>query len=136
LAPTLLSVIDAPASSAMQGRDISPLWSGRQAPARPVLCELLVENRNLRALRTNEWKVMLDQPRQTAFYFTLTSDADEQHPATKMTESFRAALKQLRDERDKSIEFGRRLDRGVDAIEIDEEMEKRLKALGYIKDED
>jgi len=135
LLPTLLSLAGVPLGSEVQGRDLSPLLRGKALPVQSALCELLVDDRDYRALRTNGWKVVLDRPAQRAFFHDLRADPRERRPLAQMTERFRAALTELRQVRNASIAFGQRLGRTADDAQLSDELEARLRSLGYLDDQ-
>jgi arylsulfatase A-like enzyme len=135
LLPTLLSLAGVPLGSEVQGRDLSPLLRGNTLPAQAALCELLVDDRDYRALRTNEWKVVLDRPARRAFFYDLRADPREQRPLAQMTERFQAALTELRELRNASIARGQRLDRTAGHAQLSDELQARLRSLGYVDDQ-
>ena len=135
LLPTLLSLAGVRLGSEVQGRDLSPLLRGETLPAQSALCELLVDDRDYHALRTNAWKVVLDRPRKRAFFYDLRADPREQSPLAVMSEQFRSGLGELRQLRKASITLGQRLGRAARDAQISEELETRLRSLGYIDDE-
>lgn len=71
LEPTILELLGLPPAEGLDGRTLSPLWSGREPDDRVAYMEALTPVLNfgwapLRALRTASWKV-IDSPRPEAY---------------------------------------------------------------------
>ncbi len=81
LVPTVLELLGLPPASGLDGRTLSPLWSGREKDDRVAYIEALTPVLNfgwapLRALRTSSWKV-IEVPRPEAY--DETHDPEESH---------------------------------------------------------
>jgi hypothetical protein len=118
----------------VQGRDIGPLLAGRALEPAPALCELLVERKDLRVLRTNELKAFRNAPSKKTGVFDLVNDPRE----TKVLhdEPSQRLLEELEKEIALAIEARKQIGQGVREIDVDAEMEERLRALGYVGEED
>ena len=67
--PTVLELAQVNWPIHVQGRDLSPVFERQKLIAEPALLELLVFTQRIRGLRTNDYKVLVDQNLgQTAFY--------------------------------------------------------------------
>lgn len=135
LMPTLLALSDTALDEPVQGRDLSALLSGSPAPAESALLELLVGDSRLRALRTNERKVMAVGPGQQLLY-DLVSDPAEASPVSDSPESARW-VRELRRARKRAVQFRDGLGaRAVERVEMDPDVREQLSSLGYLGDEE
>jgi len=138
LMPTFLAlagVRDGPPSS---GRDLRPALAGRELEERPALLELFADGRQFAALRTNAfkahslgWPARGDAPRE--FAFDLAVDPNEQQPLDVKSDA-RAlkGLSALRVMRSEVLELKSRIGTGAQAIDLDAEMQRKLRELGYL----
>lgn len=104
VAPTLLELAHVASPPGQNGRSLAPALRGGEAPARPVLVELLPDRqiqRNLIALVGGTWKVIWDREVDAWSLFSLDDPADAHNLARK--------------ERARLLELQRRLAEQVDA---------------------
>ena len=127
--PTLLSVAGLRRQPKMQGRSLLPLLTGGSLEPADAFSELLVDGRSFRALRTLEWK-WVDPGEGLPAAFDLTEDPNERRPIMA-EESVRIGKVRLRNLARTCLEFRSEVG-GVEEIELDEEMLKRLGDLGYL----
>jgi arylsulfatase A-like enzyme len=132
LMPTLLSLAGVPLNTVVQGRDLAALLRQGKLPSEAALCELLVDRQNRYALRTNEWKVIIDDDRQQVAYFDLRASPDERYSTAQTAERVGSALAELKRVRDASIALRQRIGGGVHDVQVGEEMRRQLESLGYI----
>jgi len=78
LLPTLLSAAGISKQPSVQGRDVMALLRGERMPEAPALCELFVDKRDVRALRTNTFKVV--EHRHATVGYDLAQDPGEERP--------------------------------------------------------
>ncbi len=132
--PTILTFAGVEKQPAVQGRDIGPLLAGRKLEPATALCELLVDRKDLRVLRTNELKAFRNAPSKKTGVFDLVDDPKE----TKVLHDERAArlLAELEKEIAAAIAARQQIGKGVREIDVDAEMKERLRALGYVGGED
>lgn len=138
LMPTLLAVAGARDVPLMSGRDLRPLLAGRKLEERPALLELHADGKQFAALRTNDFKVLSQgkTPRGDAlpdYAFDLASDPREQRPLDlkldgRATKGFAA----LREVRKHVIELRERIGASAESVDLDEQMQRRLRELGYL----
>jgi len=133
LMPTLLSVAGIRRQPKMQGRSLVPLLVGETLEPADALSELLVDGRSFRALRTLEWK-WIDPGQGIPAAFDLAQDPKERQPIMA-EEQVRLGKVRLRNLARTCLEFRQELG-GVEPIELDDEMLKKLTDLGYMGDED
>jgi len=135
LLPTLARAARVPETLAVQGRDLTPLLEGGTLPPRDALAELLLDRRSLRALRSNERKVVQAREGGPVRVFDLVADPGERTPLDPVrgagdARSPRAALE---DATARMQRFRSALaDRGADSIELTPELEEQLRSLGYL----
>jgi arylsulfatase A-like enzyme len=134
--PTILSLAGIPPLGPMQGRDLTPLMDGEALPAQPALLELLCRGQRLRGVRTNEYKLLVDERTGQAGLFHLAADpaesvlvsADGVHG--KEVDALLANLRRVVDEsetwRNDNWGGSRRASR------IDGQLLRRLRSLGYV----
>jgi arylsulfatase A-like enzyme len=131
LMPTLLSLAGARRLPNSQGRSLAPLMLGESLPPEPALLELLVDRRQVRALREGGWKYLEPGDPTQQGGFDLTADPAEQvlHQAPP---NVREGILRLRSEVKSALEFRiKKVGRGTQAIEYSDEMLKALEGLGY-----
>jgi arylsulfatase A-like enzyme len=130
LMPTLLSAAGVTQQPSMQGRDVMALLRGERMPEAPALCELLVDKRNVRALRTNAFKV-IEHPHATVGY-DLVHDPGEERPIANMPQRVVDAQVAL----ERSIAAGRELRKKIGAsaepAAAAGDLQRRMHDLGYV----
>ena len=131
LMPTLLSLAGARRLPNAQGRSLAPLLLGGELPPEPALLELLVDRRQMRALRDDHWKYLdPGDPRLQGGYH-LTVDPNEQR-LEQAPPNVREGIVRLRDELKRAFEFRiKKVGKGTREIELSEDMRKALEGLGY-----
>ena len=127
--PTLLSLAGIPLPVEVQGRDLSPLMDGSSLPGEPALLELLVFGQQARALRTNSYKLLVDDLRKQTGFFDLQLDPNEtmnrgQDPRLQV------AMADLRSITRQSLD----LRRATRSAELSEALMDQLRSLGYTDD--
>ena len=141
LMPTLAAAAGWAPTLAVQGRDLAPLLAGEARPARSALTELLIDRGELRALRSNEQKVIEPVRGAPAVLFDLKLDPDESDPIHERSRERQGERKAAQAELDlavtRAFAFRDALERGVaDPIELTDEMATHLRSLGYLGEED
>jgi arylsulfatase A-like enzyme len=133
--PTILSLAEVPLPLLIQGRDLSPLLRGEELAPRAALAELLVDDRRIRALRSNGEK-LVSYGEERFQHFDLQQDPGEQEPLAKGSDRFAGAREALELATERALAFRERLgDRRAAEAPLDREMCERLKALGYLSPE-
>ena len=117
----------------VQGRDLYGLLSGGTLPPEPALLELLCRGQRMTALRTNEFKVMVDERTGQVGVFHLATDPMESMPTTDHSDRTTAMLSDLKQvvARSRSWELvgGARIQTSSNP---DKQLLRRLKSLGYL----
>jgi arylsulfatase A-like enzyme len=135
LMPTLLTLAGLELQPEVQGRDMSALLTGAPAGERlgiaPALCELLVDRRQMRALRTNEVKLVDPGFGRPAQLFDLASDPGELRPLSEDGPRGLAVTKELQRMTAEALQIGAGAGQGARKTEIDPELERMLRGLGY-----
>jgi arylsulfatase A-like enzyme len=141
LMPTLIRAAGVDSGPGVQGRDLGPLMAGGELAERDALAELLIDGQGLRALRSNKRKVIEVSRGGPAFFLDLL-----QHPGedswlrlgaemTAAEEQRRAqGQRELDSAVQRSMEFKGALEAGD--LELGDELNARLRALGYLGDDD
>jgi arylsulfatase A-like enzyme len=132
--PTLLACADAEDRPPMEGRDVTPLLRGEPMLSAPALCELLVGKNDVRALRTNAFKVVDWKDVPATFGYDLSHDPNEQRPL-RGGSSVAAAGRELEAQLESAAEFKRSHGLGATPIEAPHAVEHSLRTLGYIGDD-
>lgn len=133
--PTILALAGVRLDTKVQGRDISRLLRGDIQPAQSAICELLVNQGQTRALRTNRMKVVKDWRSSKWAYFDLEQDPREQRAIASSTGPAKALLEELEKTTRESLSlYVRRTHGKSQEVQISEEMLQRLRSLGYIDD--
>ena len=127
LMPTLLTLAGIERQPAVMGRDLTPLLLGDALPEAPALCELLVDGRAMRALRTDGFKSIAARGRVG---FDLADDPRELAPLRPPAPRVLAGLEELK----RQLQAARGFDAGsrAEAHEVDPEVLERLRGLGYV----
>lgn len=131
LLPTVLAMTGVPVPGPVSGRDISPLLSGGRLDEEPTLCELLVNRRDLRAMRTRERKLVAE--RGSSDLYDLAADPDELHPLDSSPPHGDAERTELARLLAAARTLARNEASGEDAAEAvpDARLRERLESLGY-----
>jgi arylsulfatase A-like enzyme len=116
----------------LQGRSLVPLLRGRTLPEEPALSELLVDGRDLRALRTRTHKLIADQRAGYAGWYDLVGDPGEQH-ALPDSPAAREALEQLAATTRGALDLRTRHALTPEPAELDALLRESLESLGYLK---
>jgi len=137
LLPTLAAAAGAPGPFAVQGRDLGPLFEGRTLAPKDALSELLIEGGRVRALRSNERKLIEMSRGGAAYLFDLRRDPKELNPIGPDdafgAEKRRAAQAELGAALERSSSFREMLgSTGAEALDLNAEVEAQLRALGYL----
>jgi arylsulfatase A-like enzyme len=130
LAPTLLARlgVEAPPELALDGRDLAPLWSGEAsvsdgrlffAEAAPSL-----DSDTLRSVTDGRYKLIRNLETGSAELYDLAEDPGEQHDLIGRESAVAAELGAALDRFSETQRLGR-------PLEIPEEMQEELRALGY-----
>jgi arylsulfatase A-like enzyme len=131
LFPTLLGAAGVSDPPRVQGRDIMPLLRGETLAAAPALCELLVDKKEARALRTNALKVFEFRLAHFTCGYDLVRDPREELRLAGDTPRVRTALGEL----ENTLEAGAKLRSEIGASEqptkAGEDIERRIHGLGY-----
>ena len=134
LMPTLLTAAGVSKRPRVQGRDLWPLIKGQSLPSEPALCELLVDKREYRAVRTSGFKVVRSHPSKALAGFDLSSNPKEAlvgqilEPDPRVVSGGRVLLA----ETERAREWLRTLGAGPKEIEMDPAMLENLRNLGYV----
>ena len=135
LAPTLYDILGITSDRPHSGRSLRPLLEGQPLPAESALAELLIRQMQVRALRTNEAKLIRAQPDQPGFLFRLPSDPGEREPlgVGSPHDSERVRLEEELSAVARQAEAIRaQLGAGaVEGADVSPELDSQLKGLGY-----
>jgi arylsulfatase A-like enzyme len=134
LMPTLLTIAGARRQPPTQGRSLVPLLLGQPMEPAPALLELLVDHKQLQALREPGWKFIdPGDPRYQGGY-DLTADPREQQ-LVQDPPNIREGIVRLRAEIRRAWEFRtRKVGQGTEEIELPPDIEQALRDLGYTGD--
>jgi len=137
LAPTLAAVAGYDDELELEGRNLLPLLEGGSVPAATALTELYSGGAEIRALRTLDAKLLLQDSRSEPLLFRLTEDPHELNPIGPGTEHeedrrryARELLEALEAAEVRRAALGLA---GSDPVQPNDEMLERLRSLGYIK---
>ena len=143
LMPTFASFAGFNGSLPSQGADISPLLAGRKMKPRDALSGLFIDGMSLRALRSNDRKVLRIQDDQPAVYVNLRKFPGEDfegmiYPDTPRGQKRRlAGQTELEEALRRSAQYKDLLGRRApNTIEIHPELESELEKLGYFGTEE
>jgi len=134
IAATILDYLGLPVNLPMHGRSLLPLLKGEEVEERnPLLLEL---EDKLRALRTNQYKLLFNVDHRQTVILDLDKDPKETHrdvitSLPEWSEVNREFYTRL--EADRILEEKYRKGETGHAVHLSEEQIERLKALGYIK---
>lgn len=128
LMPTLLALAGIGERPPMQGRDLGPLLRGDSLPPAPALLELLVDQNDVRGLRTREEKTIAWRQVGASAHYDLVRDPVELRPVSVKSPELSRGLLEL----DRAIReaAGFPSPRAVRA-HIGTDLERRLGILGY-----
>jgi arylsulfatase A-like enzyme len=132
LMPTLLGAAGVEPPAHVQGRDLAPLLAGESLSPEPALTELLLDGRQMRALRTPAFKVFDQGPDRPQAVFDLAADPAETTPLPVEGEVWVRAAGRLAVEIEVAGEIRRSIAAGADEIVLDDETRRRLESLGYL----
>lgn len=132
--PTLLTLAGVERQPRVIGQDLTPLLLGEAAPETPALCELLVDQRVARVLRTREFKTIRlgSGAEERVSGFDLASDPRELAPLRAKERATQQGLEVLERELQRAQSFRVGTSNEVD---VDPEVLERLRNLGYIGDD-
>jgi arylsulfatase A-like enzyme len=143
LMPTLAAMAGFRGEVPGQGRDLAPLLTGGAMPARDALSGLFIDGRSLRALRSNERKVIRLEDGGPSALVDLVANPQEDfrrmiYPDTPGgQERLRRGAEELERAARRAEELRVLLDRRPpDAIELPPGMLEELRGLGYIGEEE
>jgi arylsulfatase A-like enzyme len=134
LMPTLLACGGVEKRPDVQGRDITPLLRGEPMPPASALCELYVDKNDMRALRTNAFKVIEWAHARTVLGYDLAFDAHEQRPLAPELPQVATAHAELESALDSASAFKKRIGASASPLDLPHDVEHSLKALGYAGD--
>jgi arylsulfatase A-like enzyme len=132
LMPTVLALAGAAERPPTEGRDLAPVLRGDATTAiaaPPALSELLVDQNDVRALRTAETKVISWRHAGVSYLYDLVQDPREEHPLGPASPDFARALREL----DRAVAEAAAF-RGAGRAEptsIGPDLARRLGVLGY-----
>ena len=135
LMPTLLACGGVAKLPEVQGRDVTPLLRGEPMTPAPALCELYVDRNDLRALRTNAFKVVEWADQGTVLGFDLALDAHEQRPLPAELEPVASVHRGLEAALDAASAFKKRIGASALKLEMPAELGRSFGALGYAGDD-
>ncbi len=143
LMPTFASFAGFNGKLPSQGVDISPLLAGRSMPARDALSGLFIDGMSLRALRSNERKVLRIDDSQPSVFVNLAKYPKEEFQVMIYPESPRGQKRREAGQRELEAALRRAelfkeiLDRRApNSIELTEDMRAELSGLGYLGKDD
>ncbi|MGB5658852.1 MAG: sulfatase [Thermoanaerobaculia bacterium] len=126
--PTLAAAAGLAGDLETQGRDLSPLFRGADLAAVPSLSELTVDGHSLRALRTENQKLLQRDDAVPGWFYQLDTDRREMKPIL-----IDEVAGPMQAEVAKALELGSRLGLdSSDAVDLDDDLRERLEALGYL----
>lgn len=134
LGPTLLQLAGLPFRGFGVGRSLVPVVEGTErGPGRVAVSELFSVGHRLRALRTTDWKWLLNLNRNRSRFFDLRADPGELNPLSgertplgrAVSSTVPAVLKELEETRERFRAAA------VDS-EIPAEVRRQLESLGYV----
>ncbi len=127
--PTVLTLCGIDRRPAMQGSDLTPLLLGGELPEEPALCELLVDGRQARALRTSTLKAVYADPNKPGAGFFLDADPKELAPVGAEVPRVAEGLARLERERESAAAAR---GAGAEATRVDPALLDQLRQLGYV----
>lgn len=126
--PTLAAAAGLEGGLVTQGRDLSPLFQGSSMPAVTSLSELFVNGESLRALRTENRKLIRRDDTVPGWFYQLDADRREMKPIL-----IDEVAGPMQVEVAKALELRSRLGLdSSDAVDLDDDLRERLEALGYL----
>lgn len=133
--PTLAAIGGVSEKLRVEGRDISPLLFGQSLPPSEALAELLVDDNDVRALRTKTLKVLRYGGGKQYFVLDMVKDPKETRPLPPDAPELAWGRDQLEAVLARTREFARELDAPARTIQLDSALRDSLRGLGYIGDE-
>jgi arylsulfatase A-like enzyme len=131
LMPTLLSAGGVQKVPPVQGRDVAALLRGESLPEAPALCELLVDKKDVRGLRTNEFKVMDFPKASLTVGFDLVHDPREEKQIHSESARVQAARSELERALASGAEWKQKFGTTALPAEAAEDLRRRITDLGY-----
>ena len=126
--PTLAAAAGLEPGPAIQGRDLAPFLQGSSLPPARSLSELFVDGNSLRALRSENRKLLQRDETVPGWLYDLDADPGEMRPV--VTEEVAGPVQA---EVAKALELRARLGLdGSDPVELEDDLRERLEALGYL----
>jgi arylsulfatase A-like enzyme len=135
LMPTILASAGITKQPIMQGRDILALLRGEKLPAAPALCELMVDDNDVHALRTNAFKVIDYLPVNTTQGYDLVMDPRELRPIPDTVARVQAAKGDLERALEGCAALRKKIGESVQPAAAGEDVRRRIRGLGYGGDE-
>jgi choline-sulfatase len=134
--PSVLALAGVAAPPGLQGRDLGHALRGLGLAPRPALLELLVDGREIRALRSEHRKLISLGGRDFPF-FDLAADPGEARRLASEGWGFDRARAALREQERDALALRKRRGFGALAVGgVDQQVTERLKALGYVEPDD
>lgn len=134
LMPTVLSSAGIAQQPPMQGRDVLKLWRGETLTDAPALCELLVDKNDVRALRTNAFKVIDYRKARVTHGYDLVRDPREERPIAGQSPRVSGAREELDRVLEADTALRKKIGAGVQPAETPEAVRRRIHGLGYAGD--
>ena len=126
--PTLAAAAGLEGGLVTQGRDLSPLFQGSSMPAVTSLSELFINGESLRALRTENRKLIRRDAAVPGWLYELDADPREMRPLL-----INEVAGPLQMEVSRALDFRLQVNLELsDAVDLDDDLRERLEALGYL----
>lgn len=138
LAPTLLELAGLPAAPDMMGHSLVALaTSGTRDFDNTAVSELFSVRRELRALRTIQWKYIHDLARKQQYYYRLLDDPRELYPESDFNSPLGLNLQSLYERAVSNLDDWRqRVLAGQQPASIPNGVRRQLESLGYVGDKE
>lgn len=134
--PTLLDYLELPLPNLLDGRSLLPAIAGREAPWMPIVSYAMValDQREIESALARGWKLIENRSESTELaaeeFFDLRRDPTEEHDLVQQSDFAVSYLRQTLRTLDLAQSL-RRVD-SPEQVELGEELEERLRALGYL----
>lgn len=126
--PTLAAAAGLEPATVIQGRDLSPFLQGSSLSPVHSLSELFVEGDSLRALRTENRKLLQRDETVPGWLYELDADPGEMRPV--VTDEVAGPVQA---ELARAVKLRARLGLdGSDPVDLEDDLRERLEALGYL----
>jgi arylsulfatase A-like enzyme len=134
VAPTLLELAGVASMEDVMGVSLVPLALDPGLPFnQTAVSELFSVGRQLRSIRSPQWKLIDNIALKKRFYLNLTDDPAELHPQGDLTEGLGSELDQRYQATLRMLEGWRaRISTGAEPSAIPDEVRKQLESLGYV----